>query len=163
MAEDKSNITAGLAKRAADLQLQDAIECKPTIAEGMEVEQLAPENLTDDQKKFWIEKQAEARRRLSHQKQLIWNLQILPKAPRRHRRVGMRIFLTSRHSLHNRTGQPPWPERRRHDLFWRKSVSTQRKRKHFLLVHYVNAYSVSQQLWSSIRDRTEYDLTQLPP
>ena len=57
---EKSNITAELAKRAADLQLQDAIECKPTIAEGMEVEQPPPENLTDDQKKFWNEMQAEA-------------------------------------------------------------------------------------------------------
>ena len=44
------------------------------------------------------------------------------------------------------------------DRFLRKSVSTQRKRKQLLLVHYVDANSFSQKLWSFIRDRTEYDL-----
>ena len=85
----------------------------------------------------------DAQRRL-HRKPLIWNLQILPKAHRRHRRVGMWIFPTSRLSLHNRTEKPPWPERRHQDLMWTKSVSTQRKRKQFLLVHYFSANSFSQ-------------------
>ena len=42
--------------------------------------------------------------------------------------------------------------------FVRKSFNKQGKRKPFLLVHYVNANSFSQKVWSFIRDRTEYDL-----
>ena len=93
---EKCKITAELAQRAADLQKLDATEYKPTVGEAMEVEQPPPENLTEDQENFWIEKQAEAnaakralrtplpsvgaQQRLSHPKKLMLSLQILPKA-----------------------------------------------------------------------------------
>ena len=43
------------------------------------------------------------------------------------------------------------------ERFERKPHDKLRKRKHFLLVHYVNANSFSQKLWSFIRDRSEFD------
>ena len=133
-------------------------------------------SLLRNQKKFWIEEQAEANaskrapqelaqsfaeRRCTTKTQPPETIDLEPPDPTQgpsqtSHGGNLRIFWTSRHSLHNRTGQPPWPERRHHDLFWRKSVSTQRRRKHFLLVYYVNANSSSQKLWSFIRDRTKY-------
>ena len=57
---EKCKITADLAQRAADLQKLDATEYKPTVAETMEVEQPRPQNRTEDQKNFRMEKRAEA-------------------------------------------------------------------------------------------------------
>ena len=173
--------SSSFAQRAADLQKLDATEYKPTVAETLEVEQHPPENLTDDQHNFLDGKTSGSQRgkassaragnaplpwvgaqqRLSHPKTLMLSLQILPKAPHTRRRRGSWLRLTSRISSHTRTVQQFWPKRLLHDLFWRKSLSTHRKRKQFLLVDYVNANSFSQKLWSFIRDRTECDLHSL--
>ena len=48
--------------------------------------------------------------------------------------------------------------RRPRERFERKPHDKLRKRKHVLHVHYVNANSFSQKLWSFIRDRSEFDL-----
>ena len=94
-----------------------------------------------------------------------WRLRsLLPKTSQRTRRISgskdkQKLRLTSRISSHTRTVQQFWPTRPLHVRFVRKPSSKQRKRKHFLLGHYVNANSTSQKLWSSfIRDCTEYDL-----
>ena len=60
VARVKTEITTELARRATELQKLDATEYKPTGFETMEVDQPLPQNLTEDQKNFWIEKQAEA-------------------------------------------------------------------------------------------------------
>ena len=57
---EKCTITAELAQRTADLQRLDAREYKNTVAEAMVAEPPSPDNLTEGQENFWIEKQAEA-------------------------------------------------------------------------------------------------------
>ena len=55
---EKCKITTELAQRAADLQVLEAAGCNSVQA--MEVEQPPPDNITEDQKKFWIDKQSQA-------------------------------------------------------------------------------------------------------
>ena len=55
---EKCKITTELAHRAADLRVLEAAGCNPVQA--MEVEQAPPHNLTEDQKKCWIDKQSQA-------------------------------------------------------------------------------------------------------
>ena len=78
---------------------EHATEYKLTVVETKEVEQPPPENLTEDQKNFWMENKRKptlpseiykswqrtplpsvgAQQRLSHPKKLMLSLQILPR------------------------------------------------------------------------------------
>ena len=55
---EKCKITTELAQRAADLRVLDAAGCNSVQA--LEIEQAPPDNLTEDQKKFFLDKQSQA-------------------------------------------------------------------------------------------------------
>ena len=55
---EKCMITTELAQRAADVQVLEAAGCIPV--QSMEVEQPPPDNLTENQKNFWINQQSRA-------------------------------------------------------------------------------------------------------
>ena len=127
LSNEKCKITPEFAQRAADLQKLDATEYKPTSVETMEVEQPPPENLTEDQKNFCME-QAEAnasstragnalhnKRRCTTKTQPLEEIDFEPpdptQGPTQAAQGRNEDFPTSRHSLHNWTENPPWPER----------------------------------------------------
>ena len=99
-----------------------------------------------------------AQQRLSNQNTSMSSPQTLSKALlKRHKWVRW-IRLASRISLHMLTEHQVWPMRLPHGRFVRRPHGKQRKRKHFLLVHFVDGHSFSQKPWSFIWDRSEFDL-----